>query len=110
VSDIFVSYASPDRDAAFRIVAFLEQNGIRCWVAPRDDTVLMRVDHPQASSWDVRTRVLAIEGGFEFQPLDAPADEKNIARFAIVDDSTLKLTRADGEAQDGPIRVRCPAK
>jgi hypothetical protein len=74
------------------------------------DTVQMRVDHPQAAPWDVRTRVLAIKGGFEFQPLDAPADEKNIARFAIVDDSTLKLTRADGEAQDGPIRVRCPAK
>lgn len=74
------------------------------------DTVLLRVDHPQAAPWDVRTRVLAIKGGFEFQPLDAPADEKNIARFAIVDDSTLKLTRADGEAQDGPIRVRCPAK
>ena len=36
MSDIFVSYASQDRDAAFRIVAFLEQNGIRCWVAPRD--------------------------------------------------------------------------
>ena len=74
------------------------------------DTVLMRVDHPQAAPWDVRTRVLAIKGGFEFQPVDAPADEKNVARFAIVDDSTLKLTRADGEAQDGPIRVRCPAK
>lgn len=74
------------------------------------DTVLMRVDHPQAAPWDVRTRVVAIKGGFEFQPVDAPADEKNVARFAIVDDSTLKLTRADGEAQDGPIRVRCPAK
>ena len=36
MSDIFVSYASQDRDAAFRIVAYLEQNGIRCWVAPRD--------------------------------------------------------------------------
>jgi hypothetical protein len=57
VSDIFVSHASPDRGAAFRIVGFLEQNGI-----------------------------------------------------SFVDDSTLKLTRADGEAQDGPIRVRCPAK
>src|SRR6185295_4663560 len=32
----FVSYASQDRDAAFRIVAYLEQNGISCWVAPRD--------------------------------------------------------------------------
>lgn len=74
------------------------------------DTVLMRVDHPQAAPWDVRTKVVAIKGGFEFQPVDAPPDDKNIARFSIVDDSTLKLTRSDGEAQDGPIRVRCPAK
>jgi hypothetical protein len=74
------------------------------------DTVQMRVDHPQAAPWDVRTKVVAIKGGFEFQPVDAAPDDKNIARFSIVDDSTLKLTRADGEAQDGPIRVRCPAK
>ena len=74
------------------------------------DTVQMRVDHPQAAPWDVRTKVVAIKGGFEFQPVDAAPDDKNIARFTIVDDSTLKLTRADGESQDGPIRVRCPAK
>ena len=74
------------------------------------DTVQMRVDHPQAAPWDVRTKVVTIKGGFEFQPVDAAPDDKNIARFTIVDDSTLKLTRADGETQDGPIRVRCPAK
>lgn len=34
--DIFVSYASPDREIAFRIVGFLEEQGIACWVAPRD--------------------------------------------------------------------------
>jgi len=74
------------------------------------DTVHMRVDHPQAPPWDVRTKVVVMKGGFELQPVDAAPDDKNIARFSIVDDSTLKLTRADGEAQDGPIRVRCPAK
>jgi hypothetical protein len=36
MADIFVSYASPDRDTAFRIVSFLEEHGITCWVAPRD--------------------------------------------------------------------------
>ena len=34
--DIFVSYAGPDREAAFQIVAFLEGHGVACWVAPRD--------------------------------------------------------------------------
>lgn len=176
MSDIFVSYASPDREVAFRIVAFLEQNGIDCWVAPRDvppgveyghaiidgiaqsrALVLILSDQSNESQFvrkeveravsktkpvlPVRIRevtpsgsleffissaqwvdackspmeqhllplVAAIKGGFEFQPVDAAPDEKNIARFSIVDDSTLKLTRADGEAQDGPIRVRCAA-
>src|SRR5688500_3334745 len=36
MADIFVSYASPDREIAFRIVSFLEEQGITCWVAPRD--------------------------------------------------------------------------
>jgi hypothetical protein len=36
MSDVFVSYASADREAAFRIVDHLEGQGIRCWVAPRD--------------------------------------------------------------------------
>ena len=36
MTDVFVSYASPDRDLAFRIVAYLEKEGIACWVAPRD--------------------------------------------------------------------------
>ena len=39
--------------------------------------------------------------------MDVAPDDKNIARFTIVDEATLKLVRADGEAQDGPIRVRC---
>ena len=36
MADVFVSYASPDREPAFRIVEFLEANGVSCWVAPRD--------------------------------------------------------------------------
>lgn len=74
------------------------------------DTVLSQVNHPQSPGWEVATRVVAIKGGFELRPIDAAPDDKNIARFTIVDDSTMKLARADGEAQDGPIRVRCLAK
>ena len=72
------------------------------------DTILTQVDHPQSPGFEVATRIRIIKDGFEFQPVDAAPDEKNVARFTIVDDSTLKLVRADGEAQDGPIRVRCP--
>ncbi len=35
-SDVFVSYASADVAVANSIVADLEQQGLRCWMAPRD--------------------------------------------------------------------------
>jgi TolB-like protein/limonene-1,2-epoxide hydrolase len=34
--DVFVSYASQDASVANAIVAALERNGLRCWIAPRD--------------------------------------------------------------------------
>ena len=36
--DVFVSYATPDKDAAFRLCRLLEEKGIGCWIAPRDVT------------------------------------------------------------------------
>ncbi len=35
-SALFISYASADRSAADELTAYLEQRGIRCWIAPRD--------------------------------------------------------------------------
>ena len=34
--DVFISYANQDKNVADAICAALEQNGIRCWIAPRD--------------------------------------------------------------------------
>lgn len=34
--DVFISYASPDKPTADAICARLEEQGIRCWYAPRD--------------------------------------------------------------------------
>jgi hypothetical protein len=34
--DVFVSYSSKDKIIADSIVASMEQNGVRCWYAPRD--------------------------------------------------------------------------
>ena len=36
MAEVFISYASADKDTAFRIAAFLEGQGISCWIAPRD--------------------------------------------------------------------------
>ena len=33
---VFISYSQADRDCAFELVARLEEQGIECWVAPRD--------------------------------------------------------------------------
>ena len=34
--DVFLSYASPDQEAADALVAALEREGLRCWIAHRD--------------------------------------------------------------------------
>ena len=34
--DVFISYASHDAAVANAIVAALERQGIKCWIAPRD--------------------------------------------------------------------------
>jgi len=36
--DIFISYSSIDKDAAEKICSILEENGISCWMAPRNIT------------------------------------------------------------------------
>ena len=39
---VFVSYAHPDAEIASAIVASIEEQGMRCWVAPRDVTPDLR--------------------------------------------------------------------
>jgi hypothetical protein len=34
--EVFISYSQPDHDCAFALVARLEEQGIDCWIAPRD--------------------------------------------------------------------------
>jgi len=36
--DVFVSYSQPDKSIADAVAARLEQDGIRCWIAPRNIT------------------------------------------------------------------------
>ncbi len=36
MSDIFISYSQADRGCAHEMVALLEAQGLRCWIAPRD--------------------------------------------------------------------------
>ena len=72
------------------------------------DTILTQVNHPMSSPFESKARAVVIKGGFEMRPLDEEPNEKNIARFMIVDDSTLKLVLAAGEVTDDIVRMRCP--
>ena len=36
--DVFISYASPNFDTAIEIRDYLEENGLKCWMAPRNIT------------------------------------------------------------------------
>ena len=35
-SYVFISYSSKDAGLAHQLVEYLEQNGVRCWIAPRN--------------------------------------------------------------------------
>ena len=37
-SDVFISYSNKDKSTADAVCSIMEQNGIRCWIAPRDIT------------------------------------------------------------------------
>ena len=76
-----------------------------------NDTVLTRINHPQAAPWDVASRVVAKGNGFDFLPLDPSADQSDSFHFDIVDDKMMKLVSLKGEAEDGSIlRIRCAAE
>jgi hypothetical protein len=63
--DVFVSYASQDVTVANSVVEYLEQHGIKCWIAPRDvrpgalyaDAIVRAIN-------DSKALVLVLEWGF----------------------------------------------
>ena len=76
-----------------------------------NDTVLTRINHPQAAPWDVASRVVAKGNGFDFLPMDPTANQNDSFHFDIIDDKMMKLTNLEGGAEDGSIlRIRCAAQ
>lgn len=75
------------------------------------DTVLIRVDHPQAQPWDIVSKVKAVSGGFDFMAVDTSTGDSGNYRYEIIDDTMMKLTMSDGAVMDGSIlRMRCAPK
>ena len=75
------------------------------------NTLLIRVDHPQAASWDIPARILAIPGGFELQPADEAPTQENVVRFQVLDDNLLALIFVNGAPEDGTtLRMRCTGR
>jgi len=56
--DIFISYSSIDKAAADRVCSILEQNGISCWIAPRD--IIPGLDFAEAIIDGIRSSKLFI--------------------------------------------------
>lgn len=72
------------------------------------DTVQGNVHHSHSSTvGEFKSKVKAIAGGFEFEAIAGDAKPGDVVRFRVVDDRTLLLTFEEGEARDGPPRVRC---
>ncbi len=75
------------------------------------DTVLIRVNHPQAQPWDIVSRVKAVSGGWDFMAVDTTSGDTGTYRYEIIDDTMMKLTMSDGEVMDGSIlRMRCASQ
>jgi N-acetylneuraminic acid mutarotase len=55
---VFLSYATEDRDTASRVCALLEGDGIQCWMAPRD--VKAGTDYAAAILGAIRNAQLAV--------------------------------------------------
>jgi hypothetical protein len=71
------------------------------------DTVMTQVNHPFSSPWDTPpARIKVVKGGFEMSAVDKDKDSE-VARFMIVDDSTMKLVDEQGESVQGVVRTRC---
>ena len=56
--DVFISYSSKDKPIADAVCATLEQNHIRCWIAPRD--ILPGVDYGQALATAIKNSQLLV--------------------------------------------------
>jgi hypothetical protein len=108
--------ALPDRgDVAFFAGRWCEPyNGLTIVydvIRTGSNTLLIRVDHPQAEAWDVPARILAIPGGFELQPADEAPTDQNVVRFQVVDDNLLTVVFANGAPEDGTtLRLRCTGR
>ena len=71
------------------------------------DTVMTQVNHPFSSPWDTPpARIKVVKGGFEMSAVN-PDKDSEVARFMIVDDSTMKLVDEQGESVQGVVRTRC---
>ena len=75
--DVFISYSSVDRTAADTVCSILEQNGIGCWIAPRDIT----------PGLDFAEAIIAVGDTFTIPPLKHYGEEllRQIKAFNIPD-------------------------
>jgi hypothetical protein len=104
--DVFVSYSSKDKTIADAIVAALENNHIRCWVAPRD--VKPGEDWAKAISNAIQeSKVFLVIFSGNSNRSQRVLDEIN---FAISQELTILPFRIENLEPDGAMRLHLSSR
>ena len=104
--DVFVSYSSRDNAVADAVVASLEQNGIRCWYAPRD--VKPSEDWGRANNSAIETsRIMLVIFSANSNRSQRVLDELNVA---ISEELTILPFRIENLEPDGALRLHLTSR
>src|SRR3989304_9808995 len=95
--DVFISYSTEDAGAANKICPYLEDRGIRCWIAPRD--IESGVSYPVAIIQAIRNaKAIVIVVSANSVGSDHVSSEMNAAfnnRIPIIGFRTDKVTPSE---------------
>lgn len=101
MADVFISYSSVNKDAANAICHVLEENGVRCWIAPRD--ILQGFDYGDVIEKAIRSCKLFV---LVYSKTAAVSPwVKGEVNIAFTEGKTILPYRIDETLLDGGLRV-----
>ena len=101
MADVFISYSSENKDAANAICHVLEENGVRCWIAPRD--ILQGFDYGDVIEKAIRSCKLFV---LVYSKTAAVSPwVKGEVNIAFTEGKTILPYRIDETLLEGGLRV-----
>ena len=101
MADVFISYSSVNKDAANAICHVLEENGVRCWIAPRD--ILQGFDYGDVIEKAIRSCKLFV---LVYSKTAAVSPwVKGEVNIAFTEGKTILPYRIDETLLEGGLRV-----